>query len=57
MVPTCFKSFNTTFPTHCKGYLNSLTAKISDLAYEFDAERVLVMGCLGRIGAGVANEC
>ena len=54
VVPTCF---NPTVPTHCKGYLNSLTAKISDLAYEFDAERVLVMGCLGRIGAGVANEC
>lgn len=35
-----------------QGYLNSLTAKISDLAYEFDAERVLVMGySMGGFGA------
>lgn len=30
-----------------QGYLLALTSKISDLAYEFAAERVLVMGRLG----------
>jgi len=35
-----------------EGYLNALTSKISDLAYEFDAERVLVMGySMGGFGA------
>ncbi|CAK9023186.1 Ribosomal large subunit pseudouridine synthase C [Durusdinium trenchii] len=35
-----------------EGYLMALTSKISDLAYEFDAERVLVMGySMGGFGA------
>ncbi|CAJ1448556.1 unnamed protein product [Effrenium voratum] len=35
-----------------EGYLAALTSKISDLAYEFQAERVLVMGySMGGFGA------